>query len=117
DGTALTVVYRPVWPDNAPTMSVGETLTLPKFGLPAVRGQTSAVVFYQQSIARNGPASASVTLHDPTRAKTVLLNAAGVGLAELPASVATTSQNGKTYFQLLPPHLQQRFYFDPTLGE
>lgn len=115
-GPALTVVYRPVWPANVPTMSVGETLSLPNHGLPSVRGNTSAVVLYEQSIAQSGTASASVTLHDPTRANTVLLDDARVGLTALPASAAVTSQNGKTYFQLLPPHLQQRFYFDPTLG-
>lgn len=115
--TPLTVAYVPVWPDNVATMSVGETLSLPNHGLPAVRGQSSAVVFYQQSIARTGPNTASVTLHDPTRSKSVLLNDARVGLTTLPASIATTSQRGKTYFQLLPPHLQQRVYFDGTLGE
>lgn len=115
-GTPLTVVYRPAWP-TAPTLGVGETLTLPNHGLPAVRGQSSAVVLYQQSIAATGPATPSVTLHDPTRAKNILLNAPGVGLTRLPASAVTTSQAGKTYFQLLPPHLQHRFYFDPTLGD
>lgn len=116
-GTPLTIVYRPTWPTDAPSMSVGETLSLPNHGLPSVRGQTSATVFYQQSIARTGPATSSVTLHDPTRAKSILLNAANVGLTALPASAATTSEAGKTYFQLLPPHLQQRFYFDPNLGD
>ncbi|MGZ0708682.1 hypothetical protein ACWPKO_10115 [Coraliomargarita sp. W4R53] len=116
-GTSLTVVYLPTWPVDAPTMSVGETLTLPNHGLPAVRGQSSAVTYYQQSIANDGADAPSVTLHDPTRSKTVLLNAANVGLTELPASAATTPQAGKTYFQLLAPHLQNRFYFDPTLGE
>lgn len=116
-GTPLTVAYRPTWPANVPSMSVGETLTLPNHGLPAVRGQSSAVVFYQQSVAVAGSTTASVTLHDPTRAKTVLLNAANVRLTKLPASAATTAQAGKTYFQLLPPHLQNRFYFDPNLGE
>ena len=115
-GTPLTVTYRPVWPSDAPTMSVGETLSLPNHGLPAVRGQSSANVLYQQSIAQTGSA-ATVTLHDPTRAKSILLNAAGVGLTQLPASAATTIDAGKTYFQLLPPHLQQRFYFDPTQGD
>ncbi|MBS0632451.1 MAG: hypothetical protein JSS11_11085 [Verrucomicrobia bacterium] len=114
-GTPLTVAYRPTWPE-APTMSVGETLTLPNHGLPAVRGNTSAVVFYQQSIAQSGASAPNVTLHDPTRAKTVLLDNAAVGLTKIPASAAVTQQSGKTYFQLLPPHLQQRFYYDGTLG-
>ena len=116
-GTPLTVAYLPVWPSDAPSMSVGETLSLPNHGLPAVRGQTSAHVLYQQSVALAGTTTPSVTLHDPTRAKSILLNAANVGLTALPASAATTAEGGKTYFQLLPPHLQQRFYFDPTLGE
>ena len=115
-GTSLTVLYRPQWPDDAPSMSVGETLTMANHGLPAVRGQTSAHVLYQQSIAQSGTTTPSVTLHDGTRAKSVLLDAAGVGLTQIPASIATTASAGKTYFQLLPPHLQQRFYFDPTLG-
>jgi len=115
-GTPLTVLYRPVWPSAPPTLTTAETLTLPKFGLPAVRGQTSARILYQQSIALNGTSKPSATLHDPTRGKTVLLDDARVGLSALPASLKTTLQNGKTYFQLAQPHLQQRFYFDPNLG-
>lgn len=115
-GTPLTVTYQPTWPVDAPTMSVGETLTLPNHGLPAVRGQSSALVFYQQSVATSGVTAPSVILHDPTRAKSILLDDAKVGLSVLPSSAATTVERGKTYFQLLPPHLQKRFYFDPNLG-
>ena len=115
-GTPLTILYRPVWPSAPPTLTTAETLTLSKFGLPAVRGQTSARILYQQSIALNGTAKPSATLHDPTRGKTVLLDDAKVGLSALPASLKTTLQNGKTYFQLAQPHLQQRFYYDPNLG-
>ncbi len=115
-GTSQTVLYYPTWPVDPPTLSVGETLALPNHGLPAVRGQSSATVLYQQSIAKT-TAVPSVTLQDPTRAKSVLLNDARVGLAALPVSLKTTAQNGKTYFQLAQPHLQQRFYFDPLLGD
>ncbi|MDE2642307.1 MAG: hypothetical protein OSB55_06085 [Verrucomicrobiota bacterium] len=115
-GTPLTVLYFPKWPDSPPTLNIGETLALPKRGLPAVRGQTSARILYQQSIANTGTITSSVTLHDPTRAKTVLLNSASVGLTQLPVSLKTTMQNGKTYFQLAQPHLQQRFYLNPNLG-
>lgn len=114
--TPLTVLYRPQWPSAPPTLTTAETLTLSKFGLPAVRGQTSARILYQQSIALDGTSKPSATLHDPTRAKTVLLDDARVGLTALPASLKTTQQNGKTYFQLARPHLQQRFYYDPNLG-
>jgi len=116
-GTALTVVFRPVWPDSSPTLNVGESLILPKNGLPAVRGQTSARVLYQQSLANHGTEAPSVTLHDPTRGKTVLINAPGVGLSALPPSLKTTAQNGNTYFQLAQPHLQERFFYNPLLGD
>jgi hypothetical protein len=115
-GTPKNIIYRPMWPEFPPTLSVGETLTLSKSGLTGVRGQTSAQVLYQQSIALGGTAAASATLVDPTRAKTVLLNATEVGLTSLPVSLKTTSDSGKTYFQLAQPHLQKRFYYSPLLG-
>ncbi len=116
-GTPITVAYFPAWPISPPTMSVGETLAMPKRGLPAVRGQKSANVLYQQSIAQSGTTNESAVLHDPTRSKSILLNAGSVGLKTLPVSIATTQNKGKTYFQLLPPHLQQRVYFDPNIGD
>lgn len=115
--TPLTILYYPVWPSQPPTLAVGETLALPKRGLPSVRGQTSARVLYQQSIARTASGPPSVVLQDPTRAKSVLINDTRVGMNALPVSLKTTTQDGKTYFQLAQPHLQQRFYFDPLLGD
>ena len=114
----LTIVYRPAWPTQAPELRVAETLTLPKFGLPQVRGQASAQVLYQQSIAKaaTGLTKASVTLHDPTREKIIALDAPAVALTALPTAIATTNYLGKTYFQKLPPHLQQRIYLDPLRG-
>jgi hypothetical protein len=111
-GTALTVSYTPLWPENVPSMRVAETLTLPKFDLPEVRNQKSAEVYYQQSIAKNGAAKTSVTLHDPTRAKKVSMLQAGF-TDGIPKSIRTSVYQGKTYFQGLPPHLQTRFYFAP----
>ena len=113
----LTITYHPEWPKNAPELRVGETLALPKFGLPQVRGQKSAQVLYQQSVAKDASNSFtkySVTLFDPTREKTLAL--AEGSLTQLPTSIATSTYQGKTYFQKLPPDLQQRFYFDPLRG-
>jgi len=128
-GVPVTVTYVPKWPDD-PTLSIAqkklvpvlekaETLTLPKLSaisgeLPQVRGASSAQVIYQQSIATTGSSNNSVLLHDPTRAKTFLLSSNG--LSAIPATVLTTDYAGKTYFQKLPPHLQQRFYFDSNTG-
>jgi hypothetical protein len=129
DDVPLTLNYAPKWPDDptlpvaqrliVPVLSTAETLTLPKTSaiagqLPQVRGATSAEVLYQQSIATRGSTAASVTLQDPTRAKTFRLGAGS--FAKLPTSVLTSDHAGKTYFQTLPPHLQQRFYYDPSLG-
>ena len=113
-GTPLTIVYRPVWPNNAAELRIAETLTLPKFGLPAILTQTSATVLYQQSIALDGTTKPSVTLHDPIREKTYLFSS--TGLDKIPASVVTSDYQGKTYFQGVPPHLQDRFYYDPNRG-
>ncbi len=112
-GTSATIIYRPTWPANAPELRVGETLALPKFGLPAVMPQASTEVIYQQSLAIKG--MPSVALHDPFREKTYALGTAG-GLAALPASILTTTYQGRTYFQRLPPHLQKRFFLDPLRG-
>ncbi len=114
---ALDIVYRPVWPANAPVVAFGETLTEANAGRPAIRGQTSAKVLYQQSIATNiTVANAAVILHDPTREKVFALETNDTGLAELPATVRTESYQGKTYFPNLPPHLAERFLFDPVRG-
>jgi hypothetical protein len=128
-GVPVTLTYQPKWPDDptlpiamrkiVPVLQTAETLTLPKNSriagaLPQVRGTTSAEVIYQQSVANTGVNNNSVTLHDPTRAKTVLL-AAG-SLDKLPPSVLTSDYAGKTYFQKLSPSLQQRFFYDANAG-
>lgn len=124
NGQSTLLTYLPKWPDDpalgASAITLGElktaeTLTLAKAGLPQVRGQTSAQVIYQQSIANSGSAAKSVILHDPTRQKVFLFGGSGQ-LQGLPSSVLTTDYAGRTYFQRLPPHLQNRFYYDRNLG-
>ncbi|MEO0018491.1 MAG: hypothetical protein RLZZ522_1774, partial [Verrucomicrobiota bacterium] len=123
----LDVTFRPQWPDSAPELRVGETLTLPKLGLPQVRGQQSAEFIYQQSVAtapvvpgtENRPDMAnrqkSARLFDPTRAKVYPLRP--TTLSVIPESVNTSLYLGKTYFPNLPPHLSSRLYFDPAVGQ
>jgi hypothetical protein len=130
NGIPVTLTYQPKWPDDltlpvaqrqiVPVLQAAQTLTLPKASaiagqLPQIRGASSAQVIYQQSIANTGTNTESALLHDPTRAKTLLLGAPG-GLDELPPSVLTSVYVGKIYFQTLPPHLQERFYFDSAMG-
>ncbi|MBI4662173.1 MAG: hypothetical protein HY735_25420 [Verrucomicrobia bacterium] len=112
---SLDIVYRPVWPVSIPTLRYGDTLTAPKLGLPAVRGQTSAQVLYQRSVARDiTAANVSVVLHDPTREKSFDL--ASASLTKLPAGVRTDSFQGKLFFPGLPPHLSHRVFVDPARG-
>ena len=117
---AQPITYRPVWPGTTPALAFGETLTVASKGRPAIRGQSSALVLYQQPIAlaaTNRANFPAVTLHDPTRQKSFGLKAnANEGLTQLPDGVYAQGYQGKTYFPNLPPHLANRFHFDPNLG-
>ena len=109
---SLNIVYRPVWPADTPVLNLSETLTNAKKELPAVRGQSSLRVLYQQSIATavtNRQNAGSVTLHDPTRDKSS-------ALSKVPSSVKKSPYLGKTFFPNLAPHLSQRLFFDPNRG-
>ena len=115
---ALPVGYTPQWPLTVPELFMAETLTLPKRGLPAARGQTSLEVLYQQSEATEGKAPVvSVVPHDPTREKQFLLDdSGGAKLNKIPGSARTSIYQGKTFFPNLPPHLSDRFFYDPNRG-
>lgn len=119
DGNALGITYRPAWPDNVPLLQMAETLTTPKRGLPAVRGQTSLQILYQQSHIAGGEVYESALLHDPTREKVFPLGQSrnDGSLDSIPPSVKTQTYQGRTYFPNLPPHLADRFFFDPNRGD
>ena len=114
---AQDIVYRPVWPANPPQLRAGQTLTAPTAGLPAIRGQSSVEVLYQQSIAADlihTNDASSVVLHDPTREKEYDITEQN--LDQLPAGIRVDHYQGRVFFPNLPPHLAQRLYFDPNRG-
>jgi uncharacterized delta-60 repeat protein len=120
-GDPLDIVFTPKWPASAPELRISETLTVAKLGLSAVRGQTSAELLYQQSVATDdtpglglAARQKSARLYDPTRQKKYFLSEAG--LSAVPGSVKTSNYLGKSYFPNLPPHLSQRMYLDPNEG-
>lgn len=115
DEPALAIAYQPYWPSGTPVLFTGETLTNPKRGLPAVRGQISAQVIYQQSARPENEEQPSVVLHDPTREKEYYLSPET--LSKVPGSAVTESYLGKVFFSLLPPHLGSRFFYDASRGE
>ncbi len=120
----LDIVFNPLWPASAPELNISETLTTSKRGLPAVRGQSSTEIIYQQSIALDNTQTTmaarkkSARLYDPTVKKTYALDRpTGTSkLTKIPDSVKTSLYLGLTYFPNLPPHLSQRIYFDPNEG-
>jgi len=125
-GEPLTINYTPYWPDRAPgdpgerdevpKLSFAQTLVKPTTGLPGLAGATSVEILYDQSTALStgsAPPKTSAVLHDPTRRKISVL---GDDLTAISGSIATSINNGRVYFQNLPPHLQQNFYLDPNAG-
>lgn len=104
-GAPIDYVFNVVWPTDVPVLRIGETLVDPKRYMPAIRGQKSVSVIYQQT-SLNQPGSFSVTLLDPTRERSVPLNS-------LPADIPTETVKGKKYFPTLPPHLRNRLFYDP----
>lgn len=104
NGPPITYTYTIRWPEEVPVMYLGQTLTRPTAGLPAIRGQKSVTLLYQQCAKTN--VQQSVVLTDPTQARSV-------SLAKLPDDVTTESVAGKKYFPLLPPHLRSRLYYEP----
>ncbi len=125
-GDSIVVSFKPWWPDlvpdglniqssEVPVLHFAETLIKPHDGLPGLQGATSATILYQQSIGQNFTVGQkSAVMHDATRRKVYYLGSGS--LTSLPSSIATSSNNGLTYFQNLPAHLQQRFFVDPNIG-
>ena len=115
---SLDITFVPTWPEVVPELRFAETLGLPKFGLPQIRGQRSVQVIYENSLTPQTNATNSVVLHDPTRAKTFSFDAVDTDpkLDRIPDSIATAMSSQKIFFQNLPTHLQDRLYFDPLAG-
>ncbi|MDF7798354.1 LamG domain-containing protein [Pontiellaceae bacterium B1224] len=102
--------YTISWPDNVPGLYVGDTLTTPKDNLPAIRGQLSVGVVYQQSLTNSS--NPSVKLIDPTRARKA-------EMVEPPGGMKSyrDPKTGNTFFSELPPALRARMFWNGTEPE
>jgi len=107
-GIPININYEASWPADAPELRVGETLVGPKFGLPDIAGQSSVEILYQQSQPQTN--RTSTRLIDPLRSRTV-------ALTQLPATIETQNRAGILHFPALPPHLENRVSYHPTLKE
>jgi hypothetical protein len=110
NGTPVRVAFAIQWPAIVPTLSIGDTLTLPKNNLPAVRGQKSVRIVYQQSAAWSGNDEwQSAVLIDPTRARKVTLTNVPPRMRAM-----RDPRTGNTFFSDLDPDLRERLFFVPT---
>lgn len=109
--TPVDYTYFISWPDAVSSLYVGDTLTVPKDGLPAIRGQLSVAIPYQQSLALN-PTKPSVVLIDPTQARKT-------SMAAVPTKMKTyrDPKTGFTLFSELPPDLRNRLCWNSTAKE
>ena len=105
--TPINFTFCVQWPEDVPSLFVGDTLTTPKNGLPAVRGQLSADLLYQQSKTDTN-AFPSVHLIDPTRARKAAME-------EVPGSIKNYRdvRTAYTLFSDLSPMLRDRIYWNP----
>jgi len=106
DGTPIDFTFVVSWPDSVPVLAIGDTLTQAREGLPAIRGQLSVGVPYQQSLALTG--RASVDLIDPTVYRPAPLDKIPAGMKSY-RDVRTACW----FFSDLPPALRTRLFFNP----
>jgi len=120
-GTSLSqpvdVTYRIRWPDDAPTLQIGETLLNPKRGLPGIKNWASAQVVFD-SLNQDGtnPLANTARLYDPLSARVLrLTNVVGISASyQFPSEITLQTGNGKQIFSGLPYHLRSRLSYDPV---
>lgn len=110
-GIPTDVTYQIRWPDDVPRLLVGESLVKAKFGLPNIRGQTSADVIYEQSAARGFGVGSSARVIDAGFMHEASLTTLP---SDMEGKMATNLLTGDVYFTPLSPHLRQRFYWSPN---
>jgi hypothetical protein len=110
------VTFRIRWPDDAPTLEIGETLLNPKRSLPGIKNWASAQVVFD-SLNPNGttPLTNTARLYDPLGARVLpLTNVAGITATyQFPPEITLKTDGNKQLFSDLPYHLRSRLSFDP----
>ncbi|KPA19478.1 hypothetical protein MHK_000304, partial [Candidatus Magnetomorum sp. HK-1] len=107
----IDISYTVSWPDT-PEMKVNQTLVESMYGLPAIKGQKSVDVIYQQSI-ENGMGE-SVILIDPSQTRYVFLEAIPDDIiTEYEGAEKIIIGNDKDEDKKLSLTLRRRLSFDP----
>jgi len=102
-GFPIDITYTIFWPDT-PIMKVNQTLIESMYGLPAIKGQKSVDILYQQSIAKGQ--GESVILIDPTKTYSVFLES-------IPDEIITENNGAEKIFIDLSLALRNRVSYDP----
>ena len=101
------------WPETAPEMKIGQTLTDAAGELPEMWNVTSMAVLYPTEGADD-----VVLLTDPTASRTVDLGCRAADLSRIGLSVGPgqklAESKGYYYFQGVSPSIAHRLYIDPT---
>ena len=109
EGTPIRVTHHIVWPTDIPVLEICDTLTLPKNGLPAVRGQKSVRIVYEQSTKLDENQDSAILI-DPTLSRRVELE-------KVPPSMRAVRdpRSGNTFFSDLGPDLRERLFYNPNV--
>jgi hypothetical protein len=113
DDVPLDITYRVSWPE-APEMAFADVLVKAKAGitgnLPAIQGQESVEILYQQAVANS--VGESVKLIDFAKSREV-------NLETLPGDIATDIElsSGLKVLTDLPPGLKERVRYDSLNGK
>ncbi|HMO64787.1 MAG TPA: hypothetical protein PKE47_06130, partial [Verrucomicrobiota bacterium] len=127
-GTPVEVTYHIRWPDDVPTLQIGETLFGAKFGLPDLRRFARATVLFDEGDPDGRNALGSlVRLFDPLAPRVLQLRPDGAtdfstdpghavfrvaDAQALFAGLATANDAGLTVFTSLPYTLRARLRYD-----
>ena len=113
-GTPVDLDFDVSWPPNVPEMAVAQTLAEASGGLPDIWNQASVDIIYQQSDAKGkGP---SAVLYDPAVEKTADLAKSVVDELAAASKARKEATSARYRFGDLSPALEDRLYYDPTLG-
>ena len=105
--TGIDYTFIVKWPDDVKGLYVNDTLIDAKDDLPAIAGQLSVKIAYQQSQAVSG--APSVKLIDPTRMRNGSLKVMPDGINNY-----REARTQNTKFKDLPPFLRERFVWNPA---
>ena len=111
------VTFRIRWPDDAPTLQLGETLLTSKRGLPSITNFANAQIAFD-SLNPDGtmPLASSARLYDPLSARKLkLTDVTGITAGyHFPAEIALQTVGGTQVFSGLPFVLRSRLSYDPV---